>query len=40
MGYCTPLNGGPGREFDGEFRLMLNRRFRRRTRATSTPTPL
>jgi hypothetical protein len=40
LGYTTPLSGGPSREFDGEFRLMLNRRFGPQTRATRTPTTL
>ncbi len=27
VAYCTPLTGGQDRQFDGQFRLLLNRRF-------------
>jgi hypothetical protein len=27
VGYGTPISGGSDREFDGEFRMMINRRF-------------
>lgn len=40
LAYVTPLGGGSDRQFDGEFRLMLNRRFGPQTRATRTPTTL
>jgi hypothetical protein len=27
VAYCTPLTSGQDRQFDGQFRLLLNRRF-------------
>ena len=37
LAYATPLGGGRDQQFDGEFRLMLNRRFGPQTRLTRTP---
>ena len=36
-GYTCPLNGGADRDFNGEFRLMLNRRFGPQNRMVATP---
>ncbi len=38
--YCTPLGGGLDRQFDGEFRLMLNHQFGRASRANRAPPSL
>jgi hypothetical protein len=37
VGYCAPLGGGLDREFNGELRLLLNRRFGPESRLVSTP---
>ncbi len=37
LGYSTPLGGGSDQQFDGELRLLLNRRFGPTTRVTRTP---
>jgi len=37
VGFTTPLGGGRDRQFDGEFRLLVNRRFGASTRAGRTP---
>jgi hypothetical protein len=37
VGYCCPLGGGQDREFNGEFRLMVNRRFGPQNRMVATP---
>jgi hypothetical protein len=34
FGYCVPLGGGMDRQFNGELRLMVNRRFGPQSRAT------
>ncbi len=38
LGYTTPLGGGRDQQFDGEFRLLVNRRFGPQSRITRTPT--
>ncbi len=37
VGYSTPLGGGNDQQFDGELRLLFNRRFGPTTRVTRTP---
>jgi hypothetical protein len=37
VGYCTPLGGGQDQQFDGELRVLVNRRFGPQTRATRVP---
>ena len=37
LGYSTPLGGGNDQQFDGELRLLLNRRFGPTNRITRTP---
>jgi hypothetical protein len=37
LGYATPIGGGRDQEFDGEVRLMVNRRFGPQTRASRVP---
>jgi hypothetical protein len=36
FGYTVPLGGGMDRQFNGEFRLMVNRRFGSQNRLTRT----
>jgi hypothetical protein len=37
IGYTCPLGGGLDREFNGEFRLLFNRRFGPQNRLVATP---